>query len=217
VVLRRNQINILGIILLQKSFEPTTAASASTAPRSQRTSMTMETAEYEGEHEVEVPKDENSNPMVSLLEPRKLSTSAKLSPPMIYEEEEGEGGVQAQEVEGEVEFVPVPPKPVTRRKSSNKKEKAERKSKARKIKPDIVYVKPFKLSPACFSLEPNEKIEIKAKFRPTETNFYYEKLVLVCDNGEVRWIALKGIGVDQLQHELVSIQVGFNLATSVLV
>jgi hypothetical protein len=104
--------------------------------------------------------------------------------------------------------------PISTKRESNITTAAPKKTKkkSKKLKIDHLIAKPFKLSPACFSLQRNEKTQIKARFRPTEANFHYEKIVLVCDNGEVRWIALKGIGIDQKKQEIVSVKVS-NIVT----
>jgi len=66
---------------------------------------------------------------------------------------------------------------------------------------------PFRFNPICFQLERNQKITIKVKYFPKTAGLHYEKIAMMCDNGEVRWIALKGVGIDIKSRRLVELQV----------
>ncbi|ODN04997.1 Deleted in lung and esophageal cancer protein 1 [Orchesella cincta] len=78
-------------------------------------------------------------------------------------------------------------------------------SKPSKIKPRII-TKCFRIQPSCFRLQRNQKINIKVRYQPKDANFHYEKLAIMCENGEVRWIAVKGLGIERDSYNLIEIK-----------
>ncbi|CAL8138102.1 unnamed protein product [Orchesella dallaii] len=79
------------------------------------------------------------------------------------------------------------------------------KHKSNKIKPRII-TKCFRIQPSCFRLQRNQKIEVKVRYQPKDANFHYEKLAIMCENGEVRWIAVKGLGIERDSYNLIEIK-----------
>lgn len=66
---------------------------------------------------------------------------------------------------------------------------------------------PFSINTACFKLLRNQRIKIQVSYTPKTAGLHYEKLAVMCDNGEVRWIAVKGIGIDMHYSGLIDLQV----------
>lgn len=66
---------------------------------------------------------------------------------------------------------------------------------------------PFSINTAGFKLLRNQRIRIKVKFLPKKPGLHYQKLAVLCDNGEVRWIAIKGMGIDFYSNGLLDLKV----------
>lgn len=44
-------------------------------------------------------------------------------------------------------------------------------------------------------------------YTPKSAGLHYKKLAVMCDNGEVRWLAVKGTGMDMNAKGLIELQV----------
>lgn len=65
----------------------------------------------------------------------------------------------------------------------------------------------FVLNTAGFKLLRNQKIEIQVTYHPKRPGVSYEKVAVLCDNGEVRWIVIKGLCIDMYTQDLVEVRV----------
>lgn len=90
----------------------------------------------------------------------------------------------------------------------NCQKKALREKLMRKL--DHLICHPFRIYPACFRLQRNQIITIQSRYRPKNPSYHMRKLALLCDTGEVKWIALKGVGIDPIRFPLVEFKVRYN-------
>lgn len=74
-------------------------------------------------------------------------------------------------------------------------------------KGNTLYMTSFKIHPSCYKLQRNQRVNIKVKYTPRGAGLHYEKIAVFCDNGEVRWIAIKGIGIDIRSKGLIELRV----------
>jgi len=70
-----------------------------------------------------------------------------------------------------------------------------------------LFKRNFSFNPSCFKLLKNQKVDVKVCYIPREPAFHYEKLAILADNGEIRWIAVKGMGLDTNSDQLLDIRV----------
>lgn len=76
-----------------------------------------------------------------------------------------------------------------------------------KARIDRLVILPFRVAPNCFSLKGGQEIKIKVSFRPEEPKLYHEKVAVLCDNGEVRWFILKGLGFEPKTQKVITLHV----------
>ena len=72
---------------------------------------------------------------------------------------------------------------------------------------DHLICHPFRIYPACFRLQRNQTTTIQIRYRPKNPSYHMRKLALLCDKGEIKWIALKGVGIDPIRFPLVEFKV----------